>query len=133
MATVEENHPPRRHHYHSVWRRGLYCFLLAASLLLFGTLGMHWIEGFSYIDSFYFTSMIATGQGPAPSISPVTSPGKLFTSFIAFVSMGAMVASLGFLFGPFLGKLWKVGIVKFEEELHVLHHGKENHRSGSSK
>jgi hypothetical protein len=68
--------------------------------------------------------MIATGQGPAPTVCPVTVFGKLFTCFIAFMSMGVMVASLGFLFGPFLGKLWKIGINKFEEELHHLHKNK---------
>lgn len=81
---------------------------------------MHLIEGFNYIDSFYFTCMIATGQGPPPAIAPATPLGKLFTSLLAFISVGVMVASLGFLFGPFLGKLWKVGIVKFEEELETL-------------
>ena len=113
--------PIRKHHYHSVVNRGIYCLSLAASVLFMGTLGMHFIERFTYIDSFYFTSMIATGQGPPPSISPSSQLGKLFTSFLAFVSVGAMVASLGFLFGPFLGKLWKIGIVKFEEELDALH------------
>ena len=81
---------------------------------------MHWIEGFDYIDSFYFTSMIATGQGPAPQVSPSTTFGKLFASFLAFISTGVMIASLGFLFGPFLGKLWRIGVLKFEEELHLL-------------
>jgi len=116
-----EEHPVRRHHYHSVAHRAIYCFSLASSVLLLGTFGMHLIEGFNYIDAFYFTCMIATGQGPPPLISPATPLGKLFTSLLAFVSVGAMVASLGFLFGPFLGKLWKIGIIKFEEELEVLH------------
>ena len=65
--------------------------------------------------------MIATGQGPPPFISPVTASGKIFTCFFAFVSVGSMVASLGFLFGPFLGKLWRIGVIKLEEELEELH------------
>ena len=60
----------RKHHYHSTLNRSIYCLALAVTVLGMGTLGMHWLEGFSYIDAFYFTSMIATGQGPAPSISP---------------------------------------------------------------
>ena len=122
---MTEQKKAQRHHYHSVVNRGLYSLGLVLGMLFFGTLGMHVIEGFSYVDSFYFTSMIATGQGPPPLISPVTLSGKLFTSLLAFVSVGAMVASLGFIFGPLLGKLWKVGIVKFEEELEVLHLKKE--------
>ena len=109
-----------KHHYHSARNRAAYCFLLAGFVLLFGTLGVHWIEGFSYVDSFYFTSMIATGQGPAPSLSPATSAGKLFTCLLAFISVGSMAVTLGFLFGPFLGKLLKIGAHKLEDELHTL-------------
>ncbi len=123
----QKDSPIRRHHYHSMVRRGIYCLGLAGSVLCLGTFGMHFIEGFHYIDAFYFTSMIATSQGPPPLIAPSTQLGKLFACFLAFISMGAMVASLGFLFGPFLGKLWKIGVVKFEEELEVLHLRKPKH------
>ena len=112
----------RKHHLHSPLVRGFYCLILVSFVLAIGTLGIHQIEGFSYIDSFYFTSMIATGQGPAPSVYPATPLGKLFSCVLAFVSVGLMVASLGFLFGPFLGKLWRIGVIKFEEELHLLQH-----------
>ena len=114
----------KRHHYHSALNRGFYTLLLIIFILGFGTLGIHRLEHFTLIDSFYFTSMIATGQGPAPTVSPTTPEGKIFTSFLAFVSTGAMIASLGFLFGPFLGKLWRIGVLKFEEELeHLRKHG----------
>lgn len=114
-----------RHHYHSPINRGIYCLVIVSTVLLFGTVGIHTTEHFSWIDSFYFTSMIATGQGPAPTVSPVTSLGKIFTSVLAFVSAGMMITLLGFLFGPFLGKLWRIGVLKFEEELeHLKKHGK---------
>lgn len=108
----------KKHHYHSPLRRGLYSFLLIASVMGIGTVGIHLIEKMSYVDSLYFMSMIATAQGPA--IPPVTRWGKIFTSVIAFVSVGSVVAALGFLFGPFLGKLWRIGVSKLEEELHLL-------------
>ena len=109
-----------KHHFHSARNRALYCVFFVAFVLAFGTLGMHWIEGFSWIDSFYFTCMIATGQGPAPNTSLSTPLGKLFTCLLAFLSVGSMVASLGFLFGPFLGKLFKIGVIKIEDEIHLL-------------
>ena len=122
---TSEDKPHKRHHYHSPINRGLYCLLLVGFVLLLGTLGIHAIEGFGFMDSFYFTSMIATGQGPAPSLTPATDLGKLFTSLLAFISTGAMIASLGFLFGPFLGKLWRIGVLMFEEEVeHLKKHGK---------
>ncbi len=86
--------------------------------MFIGTVGMHLIERLSYVDSFYFMSMIATAQGPA--FAPATTAGKIFISVIAFVSVGCVVASLGFFFGPFLGKLWKIGVEKFEEEMDHL-------------
>ena len=110
----------KRYHYHSPLFRGLLSLVLVVFVLAAGTLGIHAIEGFSYIDSFYFTSMIATGQGPAPNVTPATVMGKIFTSLLAFVSVGSMVASFGFLFGPFLGKLWRIGVFKIEEEIHHL-------------
>ncbi len=104
----------RRRSIHSIYRRGLIAVLLIASVLFIGTMGIHLIEGLSYVDSFYFMSMLATAQGPATI--PVTVAGKLFASLMAFVSVGTVVAALGFLFGPFFGAVWRVGFQKIEEE-----------------
>ena len=117
-------HHYKKHHYHSFYRRGFYSFALAAFVLSIGVVGFHTLEGFSYLDAFYFASMIATGQGPAPNVSPETAAGKIFTCFLAFFSAGSMVASFGFLFGPFFGKLWHIGFLKLEEEFE-LHHKKK--------
>ena len=109
-----------KHHYHSPLNRGLYSLALVAGILLIGTVGIHVFENFSYVDSFFFTSMIATGQGPIGSLVPRTVAGKLFTSALAFVSVGTLLAALGFVFGPFLGKLWRIGVLKLEEEIQIL-------------
>ena len=115
----------RKHHYHSPYRRGFYSLSLLLGVVTLGMVGIHVLENFSYVDSFFFTSMIATGQGPVGDLSPQTTAGKIFTSFLAFISVGTLLAALGFLFGPFLGKLWKVGVIKFEEELHLIEKHKE--------
>ena len=83
---------------------------------------MHLIEGLSYLDSFYFMSMIATAQGPM--MTPATPTGKIFASIIAFISVGTVVAALGFIFGPFFGKLWHIGVEHLEKELHLKDKGK---------
>ena len=103
--------------YHSAFKRGLFSFLLVAFIMTIGTLGMHWIERMSYLDAFYFMSMIATAQGP--TITPVTPLGKIFAAFMAFLSVGFVVTALGFLLGPFLGTLWKIGVMRLEEDLHL--------------
>ena len=97
--------------------------LLVAVLMLMGTIGLHLLEGLPYLDAFYFMSMIATAQGPATA--PRTAAGKLFISIMAFVSVGTVVAALGFIFGPLFGKLWRVGVEKMEEELQHLTHSKK--------
>lgn len=115
---------PKSHHYHSFSKRGVHTLLVVGSILFLGTLGFHLIEKFSYIDAFYFASLIATGQGPAPGLSPQTPAGKIFTCFYAFMAVGFMVASLSYLFGPFFGRLWKIGILKVEEEIQTIKHKK---------
>ena len=101
----------------------MYSFLLVALVMAAGTVGMHVIERMSYLDAFYFMSMIATAQGP--TVTPATPAGKLFASFVAFISVGSVVAALGFLFGPFFGRLWKVGVERLEEEAHLLGKGEK--------
>ncbi len=93
------------------------------SVMAVGTLGMHLIEKMSYLDAFYFMSLIVTAQGPMVTLA--TPAGKLFTAFMAFISVGTVVASLGFLFGPFFGRLWRIGVERLEEEARLLEPHKE--------
>ena len=99
----------------SFWRRAAYSFLLIVAVELAGTVGMHFIEGWSYLDSFYFTSFIATGQGPPANLVFNDAPGKVFSSVLAFVSVGTVITALLFLFGPFLGQVIRAGEEKVED------------------
>ena len=105
----------RLHPYHSPWKRGIYSFILVTAVLIVGTVGFHLLEGSSYLDAFYLTSMIATAQGP--SQVPATSAGKIFAALMAFISVGTVVTAAGFLFGPFFGQLWRIGHEHYEEKL----------------
>jgi len=111
-------------HFRSPWKRGIFSLILVASILFVGTVGMHWLERMSYLDAFYFISMIATAQGPM--VTPSTAAGKLFAALMAFVSVGSVVAALGFLFGPFFGRIWHIGIEHLEEDArHITEHERE--------
>ena len=81
------------------------------------------------VRAWYFMSMLATAQGPAAA--PQTAGGKLFASLMAFISVGTVVAALGFLFGPFFGQLWKIGVEtveEVEEEItHIAKSKKDRH------
>jgi hypothetical protein len=43
---------------------------------------------------------------------------------LAYVSVGIVVAALGVLFGPFFGRLWRVGAIRHDEELARLNRPK---------
>jgi len=99
----------------SFLERALYSFVLIAVVVAAGTFAMHSIEGWSYVDSFYFTCMIATGQGPPGNLDPQSTVGKIFASLLAFVSVGTVVSALLFLFGPFFGRVFRTGMERIEE------------------
>ncbi|HLQ20894.1 MAG TPA: ion channel [Nitrososphaerales archaeon] len=101
-------------------RRAFYSIILIVVVLAVGTLGMHFIEGWAYIDSFYFTSMLVTAEGPPNA--PATDAGKIFASFMAFVGVGSVVTALVFILGPALAKIWRKGIGEVEKEIRVAEH-----------
>ena len=101
-------------------RRAFYSIILIVVVLGVGTLGMHFIEGWAYIDSFYFTSMLVTAEGPPNA--PATNAGKIFASFMAFVGVGSVVTALVFILGPALAKIWRKGIWEMEKEIRVAEH-----------
>ena len=95
-------------------RKTLYSIAILALVLAVGTEGIHVLEGWTYIDSFYFMSLLATTQGP--SASPKTDTGKIFASVMAFVSVGAALSAVAFVFGPLFGTFLKEGIDYVEKE-----------------
>jgi biotin transporter BioY len=116
--------PPRRKVRipRSFMKRAAYSILLVAAVVLVGTVSMHLIEGWSYLNAFYFTSMIATGQGPPAGLDPQSPGGKIFASVLAFVSVGTVVSALIFLFGPFFGRVFRLEVEKIEEVEHEIEH-----------
>jgi hypothetical protein len=107
--------------------RTLYSISIVILVLAIGTEVMHVLEGWSYVDSFYFVSLIATTQGPTNM--PKTDLGKIFASIIAFVSVGAVLSAIVFVFGPLFGTVLKVGIDYIEkEEAKLTHKDKDSNR-----
>jgi voltage-gated potassium channel len=64
---------------------------LSASLLVVGMFLFHWVEGWSYLDSFYFSAISATTVGYG-DFSPKTPAGKLLAVFYIFCGIGLLVA-----------------------------------------
>jgi uncharacterized oligopeptide transporter (OPT) family protein len=114
-SELEEKRSKKRRIPKSFWVRAVYSFALIGAVVLAGTLAMHAIEGWSYLDSFYFTSFIATGQGPPGNLQPDSPLGKVFSSMLAFISVGTVITALLFLFGPFLGRVLRASEERLEE------------------
>ena len=94
-------------------RRLFWAILGIGLILVLGTVGFHLVAGLSPVDSFYFESMLATGQGPP---FPLTTNGsKIFASIMAFVSVGSVVSTLLFAVGPVVRRFWREEVERIEE------------------
>ncbi len=62
--------------------------LAAVSLLAIGTVAYHWFEGWSWVDSLYFSAVTLTTVGYG-DLSPTTDAAKLFT--VLYIVSGVTV------------------------------------------
>jgi voltage-gated potassium channel len=104
--------------YPSLLKRAIYSATVILAILVIGTLAFHYVENFSYVNAFFFMSMLATGEGPP--FPPVTALGKILASVMAFVSVGAVITSLIFITGPFIGTLIRAGEKKLVMEERII-------------
>ena len=95
-------------------RRALFSIVILAVVMVIGTIGMMFLEGWDPVTSFYFMALLATAEGPA--LSPLTVAGKLFASLMAFVSIGAAISAITFTFGPLFGYALREGFAYIEKE-----------------
>ena len=65
------------------------CGLMAAALVVFGTVGYVLIEGWPLVDGFYMTiiTMSTVGFGETQDLTP---PGRMFTTWLIFFSIVGM-------------------------------------------
>jgi len=67
-------------------------FLLFVSVLV-GSTFYHWIEGWSWLDSAYFSVVALTTVGDA-TLGPSTGLSKIFTMIFSLVGIGLVLAFL---------------------------------------
>lgn len=79
----------------TAWRDPSFRSLAALTglLLLVGTLVFHEVEGWAYLDSFYFSAITLATVGYG-DFTPKTPVGKLLTVFYVFMGFGMLVALL---------------------------------------
>jgi len=101
-------------------RRLVYALAGIGAVLLVGSVGFHLVAGLSAVNSVYFESMLATGQGPPLTLT--SDSAKIFASVMAFVSVGSVVSTLLFAVGPIVRQVWHNSLVFVEEEARSLEH-----------
>jgi hypothetical protein len=101
---------------HFAKRMSKYAFfatLLISFSMGIGTLGYHYLDNLSWLDSFYMASMILTGMGPVSDMT--NDAAKWFSSFYALYNGVAFLSITAVFFAPIIHRL-----------LHILHVEDEN-------
>lgn len=94
----------------SRWERYAYHILAAAAVLVMaaGTVAYHFIEGWSWVDSFYFSAVAGSTVGFG-DLTPTSDGAKLFTVLYIFSSIAIL--------GTFLNERMKHhGVIKRRTE-----------------
>jgi hypothetical protein len=81
----------------------LVAILILTVILGIGTTFYHYEEGWSLIDSFYFSTITLTTIGYG-DLAPKTDVGKLFTAFYAIFGIGILLYVMRYVIGSFLFK-----------------------------
>ena len=74
-------------------KRIIFAFVLVVLLLAIGTVYYNVAEGWSYVDSFYFSTMTLTTIGFG-DLTPTTDGAKIVTSFYAIFGIGIISAAV---------------------------------------
>jgi hypothetical protein len=107
---MQQGDEPKRN---SVWQKYAYRFLALAAVgvLVVGTVAYHYIEGWSWVDSFYFSAVAGSSVGFG-DLTPSTDGAKLFTVLYIFSSIAIL--------GTFLNERLKYhGVVRKRTDVKV--------------
>ena len=98
--------PSRRFFAFRMLRNAAIAAGLVGGGLLIGMVGYHRLGGLSWGESFYYSSMILSGEGPPPDPQPLTGAALLhlhtFAGFYALFSGVTFITMVGVLFAPAL-------------------------------
>jgi hypothetical protein len=99
-------------------RRAIYALVFLSLVLIAGTIGFHLVAGLDWVNSLYFESMLATGQGPPLTLT--TDASKLYASAMAFLSVGSVITTVVFTLGPIVARMWREAAERIEHDARRL-------------
>jgi voltage-gated potassium channel len=94
---------------------------LVITIIISGTAGYNWLEGWGFLESLYMTVITLTTVGFG-EVHPLNNAGKIFTVFLIIAGVGTVAYSIG-LFTEFMveGRLRSIlGKRKLEKEINHL-------------
>jgi len=98
--------PPRSHFVRGMVHNGAIAFGLIGAGLGIGMAGYHSLGEMSWLEAFYYSSMILAGEGPPADPSYLTGEAlahlHLFAGFYALFSGVTFITLMGVLFAPAL-------------------------------
>ena len=74
-------------------RRVLAVIALISFLLIFGTLGFHWVEGWTFFEGFYMTLMTLTTVGYG-EVHPLSQTGRVVALALMLGGVAAVFISI---------------------------------------
>lgn len=104
------------------WRRVIALFSTLPAIIIGGTIFFHHVEGWSWIDSYFFTvaTLSTVGYG---ELVPATATGKIGTTIFIFVGLGIFAVAIQ-QFGAFAMRQrkehteWLIGKVRHAPHVH---------------
>ena len=100
-------------------------FALCVIILISGTIFYQGVEGWSWIDAFFFSAMMVSTVGLS-DLTPQTEFGKLFTVLYVFIGVGVFVL----LFSQFARALVKGGRHGLSEHIKGRKHNSDKEKGG---
>ena len=100
-----------------------YTLALLFSLVILGTAGYYFLEGWDLLECFYFTVVTLTTVGYG-DLYPQTTEGKLFTVLLVFFGVGTMLYTVALVAETFVeGRLRDIlGRGKLQKIIDKMHH-----------
>ena len=91
--------------------------LTTTVILAFGSTAYHYLEGWSWVDSLYFSVITLTTIGYG-DFSPATDAGKLFTIFYIIIGLGIILSFIDTIYSHYSSVKFKK--TKKEKKQHEI-------------